>query len=79
MLSVAMKTLPLGTAYLIWTGNGAVGTFVVGIVILGNPFMSARVLAALLIVSGIITMKLASAASSAVERNIHRMQGQLFI
>nr|WP_321443772.1 multidrug efflux SMR transporter [uncultured Cohaesibacter sp.] len=62
LLSVAMKTLPLGTAYMIWTGIGAVGAFVVGIVILGEPLTPARVVAALLIISGIITMKLASAA-----------------
>ncbi len=60
LLSVAMKTLPLGTAYTIWTGIGAVGAFVVGIVVLGEAVTIARVVAALLIVSGIITMKLAS-------------------
>ncbi len=61
LLSVAMRTLPLGTAYTIWTGIGAVGAFVVGIVLLGEAITPARVIAALLIVSGIITMKLASA------------------
>jgi quaternary ammonium compound-resistance protein SugE len=61
LLSVAMRTLPLGTAYTIWTGIGAVGAFVVGIVLLGEAVTLARVIAALLIVSGIITMKLASA------------------
>jgi quaternary ammonium compound-resistance protein SugE len=61
LLSVAMRTLPLGTAYTIWTGIGAVGAFVVGIVLLGEAITFARVIAALLIVSGIIIMKLASA------------------
>ena len=61
LLSVAMKVLPLGTAYMIWTGIGAVGAFVVGIVILGEPLTAVRVVAALLIISGIITMKLSSA------------------
>ncbi|SNY91633.1 quaternary ammonium compound-resistance protein SugE [Cohaesibacter sp. ES.047] len=60
LLSVAMKTLPLGTAYMIWTGIGAVGAFVVGIVVLEETVTPARVIAALLIVSGIIIMKLAS-------------------
>lgn len=61
LLSVAMKTLPLGTAYTIWTGIGAVGAFVVGIAVLGEAITPARVIAALLIISGIITMKLAGA------------------
>lgn len=61
LLSVAMRTLPLGTAYTIWTGIGAVGAFVVGITVLGETITPARIVAALLIISGIITMKLASA------------------
>lgn len=61
LLSVAMKTLPLGTAYTIWTGIGAVGAFVIGITLLGEAITPARIIAALLIVSGIIMMKLASA------------------
>lgn len=61
LLSVAMKTLPLGTAYMIWTGIGAVGAFIVGIAVLGEAVTPARIIAALLITSGIITMKLASA------------------
>ncbi len=60
LLAVAMKTLPLGTAYTIWTGIGAVGAFVMGIVFLGEALTTTRVIAALLIVSGIIMMKLAS-------------------
>ncbi len=60
LLSVSMKTLPLSTAYTIWTGIGAVGAFVVGVTVLGEAATPLRVLAALLIVSGIIMMKLSS-------------------
>lgn len=60
LLSVAMKSLPLGTAYTIWTGIGAIGAFVVGILVLGEPVSALRVLAAILIVSGLVLMKLSS-------------------
>ncbi|MCJ2080269.1 DMT family transporter [Methylobacterium sp. J-090] len=60
LLALAMRTLPLGTAYTIWTGIGAVGAFVVGIVVLGEDASPARIVAAVLIVSGLVTMKLAS-------------------
>jgi quaternary ammonium compound-resistance protein SugE len=60
LLSISMKTLPLGTAYTVWTGIGAVGAFVVGIVMLGEPLNGTRVLAASLIVSGMILMKLSA-------------------
>ncbi|KFL28014.1 multidrug transporter [Devosia sp. 17-2-E-8] len=60
LLSVAMRTLPLGTAYTIWTGIGAVGAFVVGIMVLGEAVSPMRVLAAVLIVSGLVMMKLAT-------------------
>ena len=60
LLSASMKTLPLGTAYTIWTGIGAVGAFVVGIVALGESMNSVRVLAAGLIVSGLVLMKVAT-------------------
>jgi len=55
-----MKTLPLGTAYTVWTGIGAVGAFVVGIAVLGEQISIARIVAALLIVSGLILMKLST-------------------
>ena len=58
LLSIAMKTLPLGTAYSVWTGIGAAGAFIFGIVVLGEPASVARILAAVLIVSGLILMKL---------------------
>ena len=60
LLAVAMKSLPLGTAYTIWTGIGAVGAFVLGIVVLGEPASAMRVAAAALIVAGLVLMKLSS-------------------
>ena len=60
LLAIAMKSLPLGTAYTIWTGIGAVGAFVVGIVVLGEVASPMRILAAVLIVSGLALMKLSS-------------------
>lgn len=61
LLSLAMRSLPLGTAYTVWTGIGAVGAFVVGIVFLGEQLSLMRVCAAVLIVGGLVLMKLASA------------------
>ena len=58
LLSMAMKSLPLGTAYTVWTGIGAVGAFVVGVAVLGEPLTMARGGAALLIVTGLILMKM---------------------
>ena len=60
LLAYAMKALPLGTAYVVWTGIGAIGSFVVGILILGEPVSALRMLAAVLIVSGLVLMKIAS-------------------
>ncbi len=60
LLSISMKTLPLGTAYTIWTGIGAVGAFIVGITVLGEPASPMRILAAVLIVGGLVLMKLSS-------------------
>lgn len=60
LLSMAMKSLPLGTAYTIWTGIGAVGAFVIGILVLGEQASPARIAAAVLIVSGLVLMKLSS-------------------
>jgi quaternary ammonium compound-resistance protein SugE len=60
LLAYSMKTLPLGTAYSIWTGIGAIGSLIVGIVILGEPASALRMLAGVLIVSGLILMKIAS-------------------
>jgi quaternary ammonium compound-resistance protein SugE len=60
LLSVAMRSLPLGTAYTVWTGIGAVGAFVVGIAFLGEHISPMRVCAAVLIVGGLVLMKLSA-------------------
>ncbi|HFE3479968.1 TPA: multidrug efflux SMR transporter [Enterobacter hormaechei] len=60
LLSAAMRSLPLGTAYTIWTGIGAVGSFVAGLYFLGEPTTPMRIFAAVVIVAGLIMMKLAS-------------------
>jgi quaternary ammonium compound-resistance protein SugE len=57
LLSISMKTLPLGTAYAVWTGIGAVGAFIVGVAVLNEPVTFSRVVAASLIVGGLILMK----------------------
>ncbi|MDQ0474557.1 DMT family transporter [Labrys wisconsinensis] len=62
LLAVAMRSLPLGTAYTVWTGIGAVGAFVVGVVVLGEALSPARVIAALLILTGLVLMKTSSPA-----------------
>jgi quaternary ammonium compound-resistance protein SugE len=62
LLSLSMKSLPLGTAYTIWTGIGAVGAFTVGILVLGEQASAMRMLAAVLIVSGLVLMKISSPA-----------------
>jgi len=60
LLSISMKTLPLGTAYAMWTGIGALGAFVVGIIVLGEQATPLRLISAGLILAGLIGMKLAS-------------------
>lgn len=60
LLAVAMRSLPLGTAYTIWTGIGAVGAFIVGILVLGEAATPMRLAAAGLIVSGLVMMKLST-------------------
>ena len=62
LLSLSMKSLPLGTAYAIWTGIGAVGALAVGITVLGEQASAVRIIAALLIVAGLVLMKLSSPA-----------------
>jgi quaternary ammonium compound-resistance protein SugE len=59
LLSWSMKSLPLGTAYTVWTGIGAVGAFAIGILVMGESASPMRLVAALLIVSGLALMKLA--------------------
>ena len=60
LLSVAMRSLPLGTAYTIWTGIGAFGAFLVGILALGESASPMRLLAAALILGGLVLMKLST-------------------
>ena len=61
LLSISMRTLPLGTAYTIWTGIGAAGAFLVGIAVLGEAATPLRWVAAALIIAGVVLMKLSSA------------------
>ncbi|WP_046865444.1 DMT family transporter [Microvirga massiliensis] len=60
LLSLSMRVLPLGTAYVIWTGIGAIGAFVVGIVVLGEPVTALRVGSAVFILIGLIGLQIAS-------------------
>jgi quaternary ammonium compound-resistance protein SugE len=62
LLGQALRVLPIGTAYAIWTGIGAVGTAILGMVIFGEPRDLARVLCILLIVAGIVGLKFTTAA-----------------
>ncbi|WP_160152552.1 multidrug efflux SMR transporter [Microbulbifer sp. ALW1] len=61
LLAIAMRTIPLGTAYTIWTGIGAIGAFLVGIIVFAEPVNAMRITAAVLIVTGLVLMKLSSA------------------
>ncbi|MGN6311097.1 MAG: quaternary ammonium compound efflux SMR transporter SugE [Xanthobacteraceae bacterium] len=58
LLGLALKTLPVGTAYAVWTGIGAVGTAILGIVLFGDPATAARLASIGLIVAGIVGLKL---------------------
>ena len=58
LLGIAMKSLPVGTAYAVWVGVGAVGTAILGIVLLGEPANVGRMLSLALILAGIIGLKL---------------------
>lgn len=60
LLALAMRSLPLGTAYAIWTGIGALGAFLVGILWMGEALTPMRIAAATLILSGIVLMKLST-------------------
>ena len=62
LLGIAVKTLPVGTAYSVWVGVGAVGTVALGIVLLGEPANAARLISVGLIIAGIVGLKLASPA-----------------
>lgn len=58
LLSISMKNLPLSIAYPIWTGIGAVGTFLIGITLLGEDISWIKIIAGILIVTGLVLMKI---------------------
>jgi quaternary ammonium compound-resistance protein SugE len=58
LLSLAMKGLPLGTAYAIWTGIGAIGTLIAGVILFGEPITLLRMASAALIICGLIGLKI---------------------
>jgi quaternary ammonium compound-resistance protein SugE len=60
LLGIAMRSLPVGTAYAVWVGVGAVGTVILGIALFGEPANTARLISVALILAGIIGLKLAS-------------------
>jgi len=60
LLGIAMKSLPVGTAYAVWVGVGAVGTVILGIVLFGEPANALRIASIGLVVAGIVGLKLAS-------------------
>ncbi len=60
LLSWAMRSLPVGTAYAVWTGIGAVGAAITGILLLGEPASLARIASLALIVAGIVGLKLST-------------------
>ena len=62
LLAVAMRTLPLGTSYMIWTGIGALGAFAVGIAFLCEGVSASRLVVAALILAGLLLMKLTASA-----------------
>lgn len=60
LLAYAMRELPVGTAYAIWVGVGAIGTAVVGMMLLGDPISTGRIVSLVLVASGIIGLKLSA-------------------
>lgn len=61
LLSIALKTIPVGTGYAVWTGIGAAGTAVIGMMFLGEPREVLRILCIVLIVAGVVGLKVVSA------------------
>ncbi|MDF2520968.1 MAG: putative small multidrug resistance protein [Clostridia bacterium] len=59
-LSLSLKSLPLGTAYAIWTGIGTIGTVLLGVILFKEPFNIMRIVCIILIISGVIGLKLIS-------------------
>jgi len=64
-LSMAMKTIPVGTAYAVWTGSGAVGVAILGMFLFGESREVARILSIVLIIAGVVGLKVFSGQSSA--------------
>lgn len=62
LLGIAMRSIPVGTAYGVWVGVGAVGTVILGIVLFGDPVNTVRIVSIVLIIAGIIGLKLATPA-----------------
>ncbi|MBX3280805.1 MAG: quaternary ammonium compound efflux SMR transporter SugE [Acidobacteria bacterium] len=62
LLGIAMKSLPVGTAYSVWVGVGAVGTVILGVVLLRDPVNTVRIVSVVLIIAGIIGLKLSTPA-----------------
>jgi quaternary ammonium compound-resistance protein SugE len=60
LLSLSLRTLPVGTGYAVWTGIGAAGTAILGIAVLGDPATPLRILCIVLILAGVIGLKLVS-------------------
>ena len=61
LLNTALRTLPVGTAYAVWTGIGAAGTAIVGMAFLGDAASTARILSVVLIIAGVVGLNLAGA------------------
>jgi quaternary ammonium compound-resistance protein SugE len=61
LLGIAVRQLPIGTAYAVWTGIGAVGTVILGIVLFGDPASAPRLICVALIIAGILGLKLVAA------------------
>lgn len=62
LLGIAMRSLPVGTAYSVWVGVGSVGTVILGIALFGDPLDATRVVSVALIIAGIIGLRLATPA-----------------
>ena len=60
LLGVAMKTLPVGTAYGVWVGVGAAGTVILGIVLFGEPASAGRIISVALVLAGVVGLKLST-------------------
>ncbi|QWA12060.1 multidrug efflux SMR transporter [Sodalis ligni] len=60
LLAIAMKTLPLGTAYTLWVGIGAIGAFIIGVILFGESLNPYRIIAVALIISGATLLKVMS-------------------